>query len=156
MDSFGIGYSLDAYKFGDKGADTLGNIVKYRNSKNMILNLPNLAKRGLQIAAEDSRGSKFSRNIFSGSSVKIEGKYGYCVEQSIGKDTLTGHWEIAGVIAKFNWYYFTKKNNTGSYQKFIDLMDNILLLTEEIKKDFSKEFSQEYKFENSLKITLEK
>jgi hypothetical protein len=49
-----------------------------------------------------------------------------------------------------------KKNNTGSYQKFIDLMDNILLLTEEIKKDFSKEFSQEYKFENSLKITLEK
>jgi len=115
MDSFGIGYSLDAYKFGDKGADTLGNIVKYRNSKNMILNLPNLAKRGLQIAAEASRGSKFSRNIFSGSSVKIEGKYGYCVEQSIGKDTLTGHWEIAGVIAKFNWYYFTKKNNTGSY-----------------------------------------
>ena len=46
--------------------------------------------------------------------------------------------------------------NIDSYQKFVNLMDNILSLTEEVKKDFNKEFSCEYDFENSLKIKLEK
>lgn len=48
-----------------------------------------------------------------------------------------------------------KKNNINSYQQFVDLMDDILLLTKEIKKDFNKEFSQEYNFENSLKVRLD-
>jgi|TARA_Y100000389_G_scaffold16275_2_gene14371 hypothetical protein len=46
--------------------------------------------------------------------------------------------------------------NIDSYQKFANLMDNIILLTEEIKKDFNKEFSHEYNFEGSLKIKLQK
>jgi|TARA_B110000259_G_scaffold188356_1_gene246707 hypothetical protein len=45
--------------------------------------------------------------------------------------------------------------NIDPYQKFTNLMNDILLLTEDLKKDFSKEFSHEYGFENSLKITLE-
>ena len=49
-----------------------------------------------------------------------------------------------------------KKKNINSYQQFVDLMDGILLLTKEIKKDFNKEFSQEYNFENSLKVKLDK
>jgi hypothetical protein len=48
-----------------------------------------------------------------------------------------------------------KIKKIDSYQKFVNLMDNILSLTEEIKKDFNSEFSREYGFENSLKIKLE-
>lgn len=45
--------------------------------------------------------------------------------------------------------------NIDSYQKFVNLMDDIISLTKEIKKDFNSEFSHEYNFENSLKIKLE-
>ena len=49
-----------------------------------------------------------------------------------------------------------KIKNINSYNKFVDLMDNILSLTEEIKANFNEEFSHKYSFENSLKIRLDK
>ena len=63
LDSFGIGHAADAERFGDKGADTLGHICSWmaENRKNedgspKFLYLPNMAKLGLEKAAELSRG----------------------------------------------------------------------------------------------------
>ncbi|WP_440615248.1 phosphopentomutase [Cysteiniphilum sp. 6C5] len=110
MDSFGIGEAKDAKLFGDQGADTLGHIVDYRAQYKRSLDLPNLARRGLQKAAELSRARKLTIDLFKEEPV-VEAKYGYCVENSKGKDTPSGHWEIAGVPVMFDWHYFVESNH---------------------------------------------
>ena len=84
LDSAGIGEMPDAAAWGDAGADTLGNILKSRK-----VNLPNLQKLGLgnirplaDLPAIDAP----------------TGSYGKCTLKSNGKDTTTGHWEMAGII----------------------------------------------------------
>ena len=113
MDSFGIGYAYDAEKYGDKGADTLGHICAWfaENRKDaageaMPLRLPNLAARGLAKAAELSRGCPLPVSLGAEHSI---GAYTYAQEVSRGKDTLSGHWEIAGVPVDFDWGYFPNK-----------------------------------------------
>ena len=113
MDSFGIGAASDAEKFGDVGADTLGHIVDDRAKHQHRLQLPNLAKRGLQKAAELSRKRPLSADL-SEKPDEIQAKYGFCIETSSGKDTPSGHWEIAGVPVTFDWHYFTKNSNKSS------------------------------------------
>lgn len=110
MDSFGIGYAHDAEKYGDKGADTLGHICEWfaKNRKDAEgkakpLYLPNLAARGLSKAAELSRGCPLPESLGAKHSL---GAYTYAQEVSRGKDTLSGHWEIAGVPVDFDWGYF--------------------------------------------------
>ena len=110
MDSFGIGYAHDAEKYGDKGADTLGHICEWfaKNRKDAEgkakpLYLPNLAARGLAKAAELSRGVALPASLGAEHSL---GAYTYAQEVSRGKDTLSGHWEIAGVPVDFDWGYF--------------------------------------------------
>lgn len=110
MDSFGIGYAHDAEKYGDKGADTLGHICEWflhnrkdADGKPMPLQLPNLAARGLAKAAELSRGCALPVGLGAEHSL---GAYTYAQEVSRGKDTLSGHWEIAGVPVDFDWGYF--------------------------------------------------
>lgn len=110
MDSFGIGYAHDAEKYGDKGADTLGHICEWflhnrkdADGKPMPLQLPNLAARGLAKAAELSRGCALPVGLGADHSL---GAYTYAQEVSRGKDTLSGHWEIAGVPVDFDWGYF--------------------------------------------------
>ncbi len=108
LDSFGIGATADADRFGDVGANTLGHIAKQRAAANP-LKLPNLARLGLLRAAEDSSGeypAGCSRDV------EIIGAYGYARELSSGKDTPSGHWEIAGVPVLFDWGYFTGATNT--------------------------------------------
>lgn len=111
MDSFGIGASADADRFGDVGSNTLGNIARFRSDSSDAgaLNLPNLTRLGLMQAAEESSGE-----YPAGASKDIEvvGAYGYAKEISTGKDTPSGHWEIAGVPVLFEWGYFTGKTNT--------------------------------------------
>ncbi|MFZ9035820.1 MAG: phosphopentomutase [Francisellaceae bacterium] len=121
FDSFGIGAADDAPDFGDEGADTLGHIVDEMAKTGHRLKLPNLTKRGLQAAAELSRGHKLSVDLVDGNPV-IEAKYGYCIENSKGKDTPSGHWEIAGVPVMFEWQYFEKKEHDESVfpQEFLD------------------------------------
>ncbi len=111
LDSFGIGGAPDAESFGDKGADTLGHIARecaqgkaeitgLRSGK---LNLPNMEALGLGLAAKTSTGtlpSGFSGNI------KPTAIFGAASETSNGKDTPSGHWEIAGVPVNFDWGYF--------------------------------------------------
>ena len=108
LDSFGIGAAPDANKFNDVGSDTLGHIVEYFHQKNYHFSLPNLAKRGLQLSAESSRGKKFPISLFGKEKALIRNAhYGYCSEISSGKDTPSGHWEIAGVPVLFDWHYFS-------------------------------------------------
>ena len=95
LDSFGIGGAPDAKKYGDEGANTFVHIAE-----RMKLNIPNLASLGLGLAAEASAG----KNPLA--SAEIKGQWGFATEISRGKDTITGHWEIAGVPVPFDWGYF--------------------------------------------------
>ncbi len=110
LDSFGIGATADADTFGDEGADTLGHIARERaQSDEGPLRLPNLAKLGLFHASKESTG-EFPAGVDT--SLEIIGAYGYAAELSSGKDTPSGHWEIAGVPVLYDWGYFTEKTNT--------------------------------------------
>ena len=84
LDSAGIGEMPDAAQWGDAGADTLGNILKSRK-----VNLPNLQKLGLG-------NIRPLENIPA--VVAPTGSYGKCALKSNGKDTTTGHWEMAGIV----------------------------------------------------------
>ena len=108
MDSFGIGATDDADRFGDVGANTLGSIARQRAASRPLA-LPNLAKLGLLRAAQESSG-EFP--VGCEDADEIIGAYGYAAEMSSGKDTPSGHWEIAGVPVLFDWGYFTKKTDT--------------------------------------------
>lgn len=110
LDSFGVGATADAEKFGDVGADTLGSIARVRAESDAgPLVLPNLARLGLFHASEESTGS-FPAGVDT--NVEIVGAYGHAAELSSGKDTPSGHWEIAGVPVLFDWGYFTGKTDT--------------------------------------------
>lgn len=115
LDSFGIGASADANKFGDEGADTLGHIAEAcaRGEADIgrsgPLTLPNLSRLGLGKAAEESTG-KFPPGLDK--NADIIGAYGYASELSSGKDTPSGHWEIAGVPVLFDWGYFSDVENS--------------------------------------------
>lgn len=113
LDSFGIGAAPDADRYGDQGSDTLGHIAQAcadgradkRGLRSGPLHLPNLDKLGLGCAARSHRGS-VPPGLNCGANVI--GQWGYAVEQSRGKDTPSGHWEIAGVPVMFDWGYFPK------------------------------------------------
>lgn len=110
LDSFGIGGAPDAADFGDEGADTLGHIAKacadgrgdVPGVRAGLLHLPNLDALGLGAAAELSTGSV----PLGLSNTPKGGRWGVGREVSIGKDTPSGHWEIAGVPVPFEWGYF--------------------------------------------------
>ncbi|WP_418139654.1 phosphopentomutase [Oceanimonas smirnovii] len=115
LDSFGIGAAPDAAKFGDAGADTLGHIAaacaegRANDGRSGLLHLPNLARLGLFHAHAGSTGA-----VAKGVQLPAEvtGSYGYAAELSSGKDTPSGHWEIAGVPVLFDWGYFTDTDNS--------------------------------------------
>ncbi len=86
LDSAGIGEMPDAAAWGDAGADTLGHILESRK-----VHLPNLQKLGLGNI----------RSLSGMSAIETPtGSYGKCTLKSNGKDTTTGHWEMAGIILK--------------------------------------------------------
>ncbi len=112
LDSLGIGAAPDAETFGDVGSDTLGHIAEAcaagtadTDGRRGPLTLPNLTRLGLATAAKASRGTSLpgleERDA-------PEGLYGFASEQSLGKDTPSGHWELAGVPVRFEWGYFPK------------------------------------------------
>jgi len=105
MDSAGIGSAPDAARYGDEGADTLGHMAQAcregRGDRAGLragpLRLPNLARLGL--AALSPALDQPAR---------IEAAYGSAAEQSAGKDTPSGHWEIAGLPVLFEWGLFPR------------------------------------------------
>lgn len=109
LDSFGIGEAPDADKFGDQGANTFAHLSKvYFDQTNKLIDLPHLSQMGLIKAAESAGKKTFPHQDYS---VK-KGAYGYAAELSSGKDTPSGHWEMAGVPVMFDWGYFTDKTHT--------------------------------------------
>jgi phosphopentomutase len=92
LDSFGIGNAPDAEAFGDKGSHICDHMPN--------LHVPHMASLGLGLAAEAAGG----RNPFPGA--ELIGRWGHATEVSEGKDTITGHWEIAGVPVPFRWHYY--------------------------------------------------
>ena len=83
LDSVGIGEMPDAAQYGDAGSDTLGHIAQSRK-----LHLNNLCRLGLGNIRPFERLPADPAPI---------GAYGKCVLASPGKDTTTGHWEMAGI-----------------------------------------------------------
>ncbi|MGQ7244596.1 phosphopentomutase [Salinicola sp. V024] len=119
LDSFGIGNAPDAADYGDfssgdsgssdAGSDTLGHIARYRADAGRPLHLPNLARLGLYHAHHLSTG-EWASGITPPAAVT--GAYACAREISSGKDTPSGHWEIAGVPALFEWGYFLDRENS--------------------------------------------
>ncbi|WP_332694992.1 phosphopentomutase [Bosea sp. (in: a-proteobacteria)] len=117
LDSVGCGGAEDAAAYGDAGADTLGHIAQAcatgqgdrEGLRSGPLTLPNLARLGLSQACEASTGKPLAGLVRSEAP---QGQYGYGVEISQGKDTPSGHWEIAGCPVPFKWGYFTALENS--------------------------------------------
>lgn len=102
MDSVGIGEAPDAAAFGDVGSDTLGHIAEIAG-----LNIPNLEKLGLG-TIRPLKG--VSDQATSGYATKLE-------EVSVGKDTMTGHWEIMGLDIKTPFRVFPNGFPTDLLEK---------------------------------------
>jgi phosphopentomutase len=110
MDSVGIGGAKDAEKFGDKGADTLGHIAAAcasgladRGGRSGPLRIPVMNRLGLCRAAEASTGT---HPADIPRIEKPEAIWAFASEVSKGKDTQSGHWELAGLPVPFAWGYF--------------------------------------------------
>lgn len=94
LDSLGIGELPDAKDYNDEGADTLGHIAK-----EMDLKIPNLTKLGIGNIAP-------LKNIEPALSPKAH--YSKMMEASVGKDTMTGHWELMGLYIDTPFQTFTE------------------------------------------------
>jgi phosphopentomutase len=109
LDSVGIGGTPDAKAYGDDGAATVSNIAMActQGRGNCVglrsgpLSLPNLTAMGLGAAAAQATGS-----VPPGLEGLVSGVWGSAVETSNGKDTPSGHWEIAGAPVAFEWAIF--------------------------------------------------
>jgi phosphopentomutase len=96
LDSVGIGGAPDAHSFGDEGANTLAHIAESGS-----LRIPNLSAMGIAEACEAASGHRVALPRSDANA-----QWGFAVEVSRGKDTPSGHWEIAGVPVRFDWGYF--------------------------------------------------
>jgi phosphopentomutase len=107
MDSVGCGGAPDAAEFGDEGSNTLGHIVeacaegRAEDGRTGPLNVPVLDGLGLGAAIRLASGS-----TAPGLDARPTGLWGAATEVSQGKDTPSGHWELAGVPVPWTWHYF--------------------------------------------------
>src|SRR3990167_2348142 len=112
LDSFGLGALPDAEKYGDVGTNTLRHIAEYcqqgkadqTNVRSGPLFLPNFTRLGLNAAALAASPGSAIPGLDD--KVAIQAAYGCAKELSLGKDTQSGHWEMAGVPILFEWGYF--------------------------------------------------
>jgi phosphopentomutase len=103
IDSLGVGCLPDASEYGDEDSDTFANIV----GKCGILKIPNLIELGLTSIT----GIKCMEK-----NPDPKGAFAKAMERSVGKDTITGHWEIAGICTETPFKTFT---DTGFPEEFI-------------------------------------
>lgn len=112
IDSVGIGGAPDADRFfngavPDTGANTVGHIAAEMNKLGTPLNVPTLDDLGLGAAVR--LASDFDA---PGLGAEPVGAWGIATEVSPGKDTPSGHWELAGVPVPFQWHAFADKENS--------------------------------------------
>ncbi|WP_300273670.1 hypothetical protein [Halomonas sp.] len=106
----------DAARFGDQGSDTLGHIAAAcargecdGPDRAGPLALPNLARLGLFHAHHAATGT-WAEGVTP--PAEVAGAWSHAAEVSSGKDTPSGHWEIAGVPVRFEWGYFRDPDNS--------------------------------------------
>ena len=130
LDAVGIGGATDANDFADMGADTLGNIkkecIKGRANFSRFgqLNIPNLASLGIYAShavAQDYYSE--NQNFFCSKNAS----FACASEISKGKDTPTGHWELAGLPLKWNWKYFENKLKSFSEDQIKPIINKFSL-----------------------------
>lgn len=117
LDSVGVGGANDAARFDDVGANTVGHILEKTESGNAdkeglrqgTLKCPNLAKLGFFHALDLASAHPLAKPKMPET---VTGFWGASDEVSNGKDTPSGHWEIAGVPVRFDWGYFSDDNPT--------------------------------------------
>jgi len=110
MDSLGLGAAPDAQDYGDVGANTFGHIAlacaEGRGDGEGLrvgpLRIPTLLSLGLGLAAREASGLDLPFETPG----RLRGAYGWAQEISRGKDTPSGHWEMAGLPVDFDWSYF--------------------------------------------------
>ena len=112
MDSVGIGGAPDADKYfngdiSDFGSNTVLHIAEYMRKRGRPLKLPQLNALGLGSAIHHSAGIRHP-------DLPIEPDANWAVgqESSRGKDTPSGHWEIAGLPVTWDWHYFKDQTNS--------------------------------------------
>ncbi|MCV6595753.1 MAG: phosphopentomutase [Mangrovicoccus sp.] len=111
LDSVGCGGAPDAASFGDDGANTLGHIAREcaagraDTGRSGPLDLPHLARLGLGAAMQTAIGMA-PPGIAHWPSPEPSAIWAAAEEISKGKDTPSGHWELAGVPVPWDWHYF--------------------------------------------------
>jgi len=131
LDSVGIGELPDAAEYGDIGSNTVGNIVKVSEG----IEVPNLSRLGMgKIAGID----------YLPVPQNIEGSYGRMAEVSKGKDTITGHWEMAGIQLEYPFPTYPQGFSKEILEKFEKLtgrgvLANCVASGTEIIKEFGEE-----------------
>ena len=105
LDSVGCGGAPDAADFGDEGANTLLHVARHRAEAGGALEVPVMASLGLARAVEIACGE-----VPPGLGAPERGRWGAATEVSMGKDTPSGHWELAGVPVPFDWHYFPRED----------------------------------------------
>ena len=107
VDSLGVGEMPDAAEYGDAGANTLGHIAEHA----VDFQIPNLQKLGIANLCK-LKGISSMRHP--------AGKFTKMKEKSLGKDTMTGHWEMMGIYTDKPFKTFTE---TGFPQELIDELE---------------------------------
>ena len=105
LDGVGCGATPDAIKYGDAGANTLSNLAQVES-----LCLPNLESLGLGNVTP-IRGMRTVSNP--------KGSFGKCLEQSEGKDTTSGHWEMMGLITRDAFKFYPNGLPAKTLERFI-------------------------------------
>ena len=131
LDSAGIGEMPDAAEWGDAGSDTLGNTLKMHKA-----NLPNLQKLGLGNIRQLENLPPVENPI---------GSFGKCALKSNGKDTTTGHWEMAGIVLEKAFPTFPQGFPQAIIEEFVEktrvpgILGNIPASGTEIIKELGEE-----------------
>lgn len=131
LDGAGIGAMPDAPEWGDSGSDTFGHILESR-----AVNLPNLQRYGLG-------NVRLLANVPP--LVRPKGSFGKCALRSNGKDTTTGHWEMAGIILKEAFPTYPKGFPQSILDRFVNetgvpgILGNIPASGTEIIKQLGEE-----------------
>ncbi|MEM7546318.1 MAG: phosphopentomutase [Pseudomonadota bacterium] len=121
MDSVGIGGAPDAIAYGDQGANTLGHIAAAcaaghaDNGRSGMIRLPHLNALGIGGAAQASTGT------LPPGLCDDRGTWAVGRETSRGKDTPSGHWELAGAPVTFDWGYFPRAQPAFPAELIADL-----------------------------------
>jgi len=131
LDSVGVGELPDAAEYGDIGSNTVGNIVRVSGG----IDVPHLNGLGM---------GKIDGIDYLPVPQNIEGSYGRMAEVSKGKDTITGHWEIAGLQLKYPFPTYPQGFSKDILEKFEKLtgrgvLANCVASGTEIIKEYGEE-----------------